>query len=113
MTKIGLAAGLAVLIGMSGTAIAQDAAKATKLSNADCQGIWSKADSSGAGSLSSAQAQPFVTNFKSVDANSDGKLSSDEFLAGCQKGLARDSASSGTSSGASGSEKSPAKSDKY
>ena len=114
MAKIGLTAMLAVSACMSGPVLAQDApANATKLSKADCQGIWSTADSSGAGSLTSAQAQPFVTNFKAVDANGDGKVSSEEFMAGCQKGLAHDSATSGASSGGSGSDRSPPPSQKY
>lgn len=73
-----------------------------KLSAAECQGIWQKADAAKAGSLTMAQAQPYVSDFKSVDSNGDGKLTSSEFLAGCEKGLAHGSASSGASSGTSG-----------
>ncbi|MFN0219179.1 MAG: hypothetical protein ACKVP4_10230 [Hyphomicrobium sp.] len=106
MTKIALAAGFAALTCFSAVGVAEPAATAVKLSKADCQAIWSKADSSEAGSLTAAQAQPYLTNFKSVDANADGKVSGDEFLAGCQKGMAHDSASTGGSSGASGSDSS-------
>jgi hypothetical protein len=72
------------------------------MTKAECQSIWSKADIAQNDSLTSAQAAPYVTSFKAVDANGDGKLSSSEFLAGCEKGLAHDSASSGASSGTSG-----------
>ncbi|MGQ0456334.1 MAG: hypothetical protein ACT4OU_04660 [Hyphomicrobium sp.] len=109
MTKIGLAAGFAALTCFSAVGVAEPAATgAVKLSKADCQAIWSKADSSDAGSLTATQAQPYLTNFKAVDANADGKVSGDEFLNGCQKGMAHDAASAGGSSGASGSDSSAA-----
>ncbi len=105
MTKIALAAGVAALTCFSAGAMAAN----VKLSKADCQGIWSKADAAQANSLSMTQAQPYVTNFKAVDTNADSKISGEEFLAGCEKGLAHDSASTGASSGSSGSS-APAKS---
>jgi hypothetical protein len=74
-----------------------------KLSNAECSAIWGRADSAGSGSLTSAQAQPYVSNFSKVDANADGKLSSAEFMSGCKHGLVQDSASTGASEGSSGS----------
>lgn len=93
----------ALLVTFGAPALVQTASAANqKMSKADCQSLWGRADSSGSGSLSSAQAQPYVTNFAKVDSNADGKLFSSEFLAGCQKGLVHDSASSGASEGASG-----------
>ena len=86
-----------------GYAIAQTSTGGTQMSRADCQAIWAKADASGSGSLSAVQAKSFVSNFKSVDANADGKLSSTEFLNGCQQGLVSDSAGSGAGAGTSGS----------
>lgn len=91
----------ALLVTFGAPALVQTASAANpKLSKADCQSLWGRAASSG--SLSSAQAQPYVTNFAKVDSNADGKLSSSEFLAGCQRGLVHDSASSGASEGTSG-----------
>lgn len=96
--------GIAALLAIGGgSAFAQTSTGGAQLSQADCQAIWSRADAAGKGSLSATQAQPFVSNFKSVDANADGKLSSAEFLNGCQKGLVSDSASSGAGTGSSGS----------
>lgn len=108
MKKLCTAGIAALLVTSSGFAVAQQAPGANvKLSKAECQGIWGRADSAGSGSLSNAQAQGYVTNFTAVDANADGKLSSAEFLSGCQKGLAHDSASSGAGEGTSGSSATP------
>jgi hypothetical protein len=73
-----------------------------KMTQAECQSVWSKADASSAGSLTQAQAQPYVTNFTSADTNKDSKLSSAEFLAACQQGMVKDTATTGSGSGASG-----------
>jgi hypothetical protein len=73
-----------------------------KLSSAECSTLWGRADSAGSGSLTSAQAQPYVSNFSKVDANADGQLSSTEFMSGCKNGLIHDSASTGAGEGASG-----------
>ncbi len=110
MKKLATAAGVAALfVSGAGIALAQQspsaggaAAPSIKMTAAECQGIWQKADASKAGSLTSSQAQPYVSNFKAVDSNADGKLSSAEFLAGCDKGLVHGSGSTGSSSGASG-----------
>ena len=103
MKKLCTASMAALLTIGGGYAFAQTSTGGTQMSRADCQAIWGKADASGKGSLSATQAQSYVTDFKSVDANADGKLSSAEFLNGCQKGLVSDSASSGAGSGSSGS----------
>jgi hypothetical protein len=78
------------------------------MSKAECQSIWGRADAGAAGSISSAQAQSYVSDFDKVDANADGMLTSAEFLSGCQKGLVHDSASTGASEGSSGAEQAPA-----
>jgi hypothetical protein len=108
-------ASAAVLVGV-GAAFAQgagDPSKSMKMSKADCQSIWSKADSAQNDSLTSAQAAPFVTNFKAIDSNGDGKLSSSEFMSGCQRGLAHDTASSGAGAGTSGESGEGAPSKRY
>lgn len=100
-------ASAAIMFAAAGAAFAQDAGDpgasgAVKMSKADCQSIWSKADSAQNESLTSAQAAPFVTNFKAADSNGDGKLSSAEFMSGCERGLAQDTATSGAGAGTSG-----------
>lgn len=78
-------------------------ANAANLSSSECQSLWKQIDTSGSGSVSQSQAQPYVTNFKSVDTNSDGKLSSAEFTAGCNSGMVHNPGSSGAAGGTSGS----------
>jgi hypothetical protein len=75
---------------------------ATQLSQDQCLAIWNKADSAKAGSLTQSQAAPFIADFKSANTSGSGKLSQDEFMAACGKGLVTDSASSGASTGSSG-----------
>ncbi|MEZ5818611.1 MAG: hypothetical protein R3D44_16155 [Hyphomicrobiaceae bacterium] len=111
MLKSVLMSGAILLLGVA-TAAAQTAgttgsagskAGGQQMTQAECQAIWSKADASSAGSLTETQAQPYVTNFKSADTNGDKKLSSAEFLAACQHGMAKSTATTGAGSGTSGS----------
>lgn len=99
------AASIAALLATAGAPLAVETALAAnaKLSKAECTTIWGRADSAGSGSLTSAQAQAYVSDFGKADANADGKLTSTEFMSGCQKGLVHDSASSGAGEGSSGS----------
>ena len=101
----------ALLIGI-GSASAQTGGAAdpkagsTQMTSAQCESLWSKVDSSHTGLVTSAQAQPYITVFKKADSNSDGKLSSSEFTAACQAGMAKDSASTGAATGSSGTKSS-------
>jgi hypothetical protein len=96
----------AVLIGLAlgGAAYAQTTApksgsEAMKLSQAECQSLWNRLDASKSGSVAQAQAQPYVTDFKAVDSNNDGKLSQAEFQAGCDKGQVHSTATTGPATG--------------
>lgn len=112
MSKLSLASGaLIAAVGLFGTAAyAQSASpsgattggsSAMKLSQSECDSAWSKAGASG-DSLTMTQAQPYVSNFASVDTNKDGKLSRSEFNQGCDQGLIKSSASTGAGAGTSG-----------
>lgn len=76
-----------------------------------CNEIWKAAAGEG-DKLASAQAAPFIVNFSQVDTNGDGALTLAEFEAACGKGMVKDTghaaagsdASTGSSSGAEGSE---------
>jgi hypothetical protein len=100
MKKICTAASLAVLLAATG-AVAQTTG-GVKMSKAECQSLWGEANASGSGNLSGTQASAYFSDIKSVDSNGDGQLSSAEFMAGCQKGLAHASSSSGAGTGTSG-----------
>jgi hypothetical protein len=90
----------AAALALAMPALAQTAPKSetTKMSKADCTAAWTKLDASKAGSVSQTQAQGVVTNFKSADANNDGKLTQAEFMSACDKGLVTASAATGTGS---------------
>ena len=101
MLKPMIIGGLAIVAG-AGIALAQGtmppAAATAKMTQAQCDAVWMKADSTKIGSVSSAQAQTFVTDFKAADTNNDGKLTKAEFTAACTKGLVHEaSASTGSS----------------
>jgi hypothetical protein len=102
-------AGAALIASAAGI---QAAHAAMKLSQAECDTLWNQANPSGGTTLSMAQAQPYVSDFKSIDTDNDGSISQVEFRKGCNKGLVKSSSSSGSSSGTSGSS-STSKSNKY
>ena len=101
--KLATSVAIAALL-MAGSAFAQTATApksgTTKMSQSDCTAAWNRLDTAKSGSVSQAQAQGVVTDFKAADTNNDGKLSQSEFMAACDKGLV--TASSGTASGGRG-----------
>jgi hypothetical protein len=72
---------------------------AMKMTQAECAALWNRVDANKAGSLTEAQAKPYVTDFKALDTNGDNKLSQSEFQAGCDKGLVHSTASTGAGTG--------------
>lgn len=85
-----------------GTTTQPGAAAGMKMTQSECESLWNRADSAKSGNLPQAQAQSYVTNFSSVDTDSNGQLSRTEFMAGCDKGLVQSSASTGAGAGQSG-----------
>ncbi len=83
-------------------------AAGAQLSQAECDTLWNKANPSGSSTITQAQAQPYVTNFRGADSDSDGTLDQSEFSAACKSGIVKDSASSGAASGETGSKAAPA-----
>jgi hypothetical protein len=61
-----------------------------KLTQAQCETLWNQANPSKGQTLSQSQAQPFVSDFKSVDTDSDGSISQTEFMTGCNNGYVKD-----------------------
>ena len=60
------------------------------LNDDQCQAVWKMASPNGA-TLSQDQAVPYIVNFTMVDVDGDGKITADEFKAGCGKGLVKNS----------------------
>lgn len=105
MKIAGSIAALAILA-LAGPALAQTTpgSGAAKMTSAECSAAWAKLDAAKSGSVSQAQAQGTVTDFKAADANSDGKLTQAEFTAACNKGLVTAAGSSTGSRGMTGTD---------
>jgi hypothetical protein len=63
------------------------------LADAKCQAVWESTERQD-DMLYADKAGPFVVNFHLVDADGDGKVSFDEFKAGCAKGLVEEGTAS-------------------
>jgi hypothetical protein len=74
-------------------------AAGTKLSQAECDTLWNQANPSGASSITQAQAQPYVTDFKAANPDGDSSLDRKEFSAACKSGLVSATASTGAAAG--------------
>lgn len=77
------------------------------LDDAKCQDVWKGIAKSG--TLSAEEAAPVVANFEVVDANSDGKVSQDEFEEGCRMGMVQQHASKPAESGGGQTPEAPEK----
>ena len=74
-----------LLAGAFAASTAFDAyAAGTQLSQAECDSLWNQANPSGATSITQAQAQPYVTNFKAANPDGDNSLDRNEFSAACK-----------------------------
>jgi hypothetical protein len=93
-----------------GTLLATPAfAQAEKVRDQDCQTIWRSALGNSNSDLDQAAAQKHVTNFKSVDTNSDGKISATEWSAGCMSGYVKTTSSAGSDPAGETSDRTPGK----
>jgi hypothetical protein len=103
--KLAISAALAVLLS-TGTAYAGAGAPvppkaeggppsgrpSAVLDEGKCKTVWSMTERQG-DTLSQDKAAPFIVNFQMVDTNNDGKVTQDEFMEGCKKGLVQEQAS--------------------
>src|SRR6202790_4684356 len=62
-------------------------AAGTQLSQAEGDTLWNQANPKGAPTITQAQAQPYVTDFKAANSNGDSSLDQKEFSAACKSGL--------------------------
>ena len=74
-------------------------AAGTKLTQAECDTLWNQANPSGAATITQAQAQPYVTDFKAANLDGDSSLDQKEFATACKNGLIKGMGSSGAASG--------------
>ena len=74
-------------------------AAGTKLTQAECDTLWNQANPSGAATITQAQAQPYVTDFKAANLDGDSSLDQKEFATACKNGLVKGMGSSGAASG--------------
>lgn len=65
-----------------------------KMTKQQCATLWTKALGSSSGDLAMDKAKPYVTDFKKSDSNSDGKLSSSEWMAACDNGWVKTASAS-------------------
>lgn len=100
LKKALIAAG--VLAASMGVAAAQTTGGGTQMTQAQCQSLWNKINTANAPSVTQEQARNHVRDFSAADVNSDGRLSSAEFMDACQKGQVQDTATTGTSPGTPG-----------
>lgn len=60
--------------------------QAAKLSVVDCEAVWNDARPKGS-ALNAELAKRYMADFEAVDTDGNKHISSDEFYAGCAKGL--------------------------
>lgn len=100
---------------MSSAALAQNSPSSgtaagssnTKLSMSECTNLWQQAGGSSTKGLTEAQANPYVTDFKTANPDGDTTIDQSEFMTACNKGLVKSSSASGASSGTEGSSSRP------
>ena len=82
-------------------------ATGTKLTQAECDTLWNQANPSGAATITQAQAQPYVTDFKAANSDGDSTLDQKEFAAACKNGHVKGTGSSGAATGEPSDEMAP------
>ena len=60
-------------------------AAGTKLTQAECDTLWNQANPSGAATITQAQAQPYVTDFKAANPDGDSSSGSERVRDGLQE----------------------------
>jgi hypothetical protein len=101
MTRIILAAILAAGTSLGAYAQTDPEQGAVKLSAAECASLWNQASPDGS-PITESQAAAYVTDFKAANPDGDKTLEKAEFSKACNNGLVKGGASSGASSGESG-----------
>ena len=61
----------------------------TKLSQADCDAVWMKANPANAATITESAAQQYVTDVAAANPDKDGTLDKTEFTKACEGGLVK------------------------
>ena len=72
-----------------------------KMTQAQCETLWTQALAGATGDVAMDQARPYVKDFKKADKNTDNKLSQVEWMDACNQGWIQSSASTGAGDGTS------------
>lgn len=72
----------------------------TALSPTQCEGLWKQAQAGKTGDLDIDRAMSFVSDFKVVDKDNNGKLTETEWSEGCKLGHVKSAAANAASKGA-------------
>lgn len=78
------------------------AVEGQKLSQAECDSLWLKANPTNAEKLSASAAQAYIADVKAVNPDGDNTIEKDEFANACAQGLIKSSAATGASAGTTG-----------
>lgn len=79
--------GLATLLLSAGAVQAQTGTPAVKQSQDICNVLWAQASAEVGDYLTVSEAEPFIANFAAVDTDLDDKISHEEFIKACGRGL--------------------------
>jgi hypothetical protein len=101
MKKIMLSLALAAASTAGAYAQTEQSAGEMKLSQSECQSLWSQLSPDGA-PITEVQAGSHVTDFKAANPDGDNTLEQDEFSKACDDGLVKSSAATGAGAGESG-----------
>jgi hypothetical protein len=100
---------LLLVCGTAAGAMAEDGsvtvgkAKGVKVAQDQCQTLWAKANPAKKPKISAGQAQPFIADVMAANTNGDAAIDQAEFMAACDKGLIKESASAGGGNASTGS----------
>lgn len=84
------------MIALSGAAIAQEK---MKMSEAQCESIWHKANPGNKAKISESEAKAYISDINAVNKDKDGTIERAEFMRACDMGLVKSTATTGGSSG--------------
>ena len=85
----------ALLLGVLGAGLSVAVHAQTTMSQSDCDALWKQANPGGAATITEAQAQPYVSDFKAANLDGDGTLDQTEFSTACHQGLVKSAAAGG------------------